>query len=358
MTVPRSSKPTRKRRYIFHMFFAATLTTVMVATGGFGILSGNSLTDAFQNVIGENFPLELLNPFNAFMENLSAPQIPLAPDSNPNKVSPPDPVGAILSLFADDSTATDEPFFIEATITSLAQTQTQVAVIQSRTATATQVQTHTQTAIPSITFTLPPTATLSPIPTWTFQPIYLPPTATDRPEPKPTFTFTNTPTPVPNHLVLYLGGVSEGNIGPRNTGDAFCAANLPAGFSNYRVFIGYSSSDSISNMASNYGIPTSLPIQSVTNVVIANDWADLMDGTIDVALSAAGVLSPGDWWWSGSEDGFGTHIDGTTANCTGWTSNNGADPGIAGYHGDPNSSWLRDTIAGCGDPLAVLCIAY
>jgi hypothetical protein len=159
-------------------------------------------------------------------------------------------------------------------------------------------------------------------------------------------------------LVLYLGGISEGNIGPRSTGDAFCVANHPAGFSNYRVFIGYSASDSIANMASNYGMPTNLPIQSTTNVVIANDWSDLMDGNIDVALSAAGVLSPGDWWWSGSEDGFGNHINGTTASCMGWTSNSGSDPGIAGYHGDPNSPWLRDTIAGCGDPLPVLCIAY
>jgi hypothetical protein len=159
-------------------------------------------------------------------------------------------------------------------------------------------------------------------------------------------------------LVLYLGGISEGNIGPRNIGDAFCAANHPAGFSNYRVFIGYSAADSIANMASNYGMPTNLPIQSTTNVVIGNDWSDLVDGNIDVALSAAGVLSPGDWWWSGSEDGFGNHINGTTASCMGWTSNSGSDPGIAGYHGDPNSPWLRDTIAGCGDPLPVLCIAY
>lgn len=363
MRVPRSTKPNQKRRYFIRMLLAALLTTVMVATGGFGAFSDNPLTTAFQDVIGENFPVDFLNQFNAYMANLSAPQIPPAADSESDGESPPDPVGMILSFFGSESTfVANEPSFIDATITALAQTQTQVVISQSRTATITPVQTHTQTFIPSVTFTSPPTVTQSPIPTWTFRPIYFPPTATNQPEPKPTFTFTNTPTftptPVPNRLVLYLGGISEGNIGPRSTADAFCASNPISGFSNYRAFIGYSTSDSIANLASNYGIPINLPIQSVTNIVIANDWTDLMDGNIDVALSAAGVLSPGDWWWSGAEDGFGNHIDGTTPSCFGWSSNSGSDPGSSGYHGSTDFTWLRDAVAGCGDPLAVLCIAY
>ncbi len=348
------------------MLPAALLTTIMVATGGFGAFSDNPLTEAFQDVIAENFPVELLNPFNAYMANLSAPQIPLEADSGVGKVSPPDPVGAILSLFEKSTSVTDSnnktPFPIESTLVALASTQTEVVSIQNANFTMTQSQIQTQTAFPTITVTSLPTVTQSPIPTQTFQLIYYPPTATKKPEPvnPPTFTFTptNTPTPIPNHLTLYKGAISTGGFGPRSSADALCTAGLPAGFSTYHAFVGFSASDSIANMATNYGMPTNLPIQSVTNVVIANDWADLMDGTIDVTLSAAGVLSPGDWWWSGSEDGFGNHINGTTASCMGWTSNSGSDPGIAGYHGDPNSPWLRDTIAGCGDPLPVLCIAY
>ena len=355
------------------MLLTALLTTTMIATGGFGVFSDNPLTEAFQDVIGENFPVDFLNRFNAYMANLSAPQIPLGPDSASDGESPLDPVGVILSFFDTVSASTaNEPSFIDATITALAQTQTQVAVIQSRTATITQVRTQTQTAVPSVTLTLPSTATQSPIPTWTFLPIYFPPTATDAPRsaptstpaytstftftPTPTFTPTRTATIVPNHLTLYEGIITMGNIGPRNSADALCAANLPAGFSNYRAFIGYSATDSITNMASNYGMPTNLPIQSVTNVVLANNWADLMDGSIAVSLSSANVTN--EFWWSGAQDGNGNFITGTTPSCFDWTSSSGSDAGRWGNKFQTNSTWLSATNAGCGDPLALLCIAY
>ena len=361
MKVPRSTKPNQKRRYFIRMLLAALLTTTMIVTGGFGAFSDNPLTEAFQVVIGESFPAELVNLFNAYMANLSAPQIPPVADSESDGDSQLDPVGVILSFFDTVSASTaNEPSFIDATITALAQTQTQVVVIQSRTATITPVQTHIQTAIPSVTFTLPPTATQSPIPTWTFQPIYFPPTATEKSEqiPVPTLTFTptNTPTTVPNHLTLYEGIITTGNIGPRSSADALCAANLPAGFSKYRAFIGYSTADSIANMVSNYGMPTNLPIQSVTNVVLANDWTDLMDGSISVSLSSANVTN--EFWWSGAQDGNGNFITGTTPSCFDWTSSSGSDAGRWGNMLQTNSTWLSATNAGCGDPLAVLCIAY
>lgn len=339
------------------------LSVVMIATAGFGALPDNTVTKAFQNVIGEYFPPMLLDPFNAFMRKLSAPQIPLEPASGSDGDSPPDPVGFILSLFAENIPAVvvnETPLSIDSTLVALASTQTEVASIQYIRLTMTQFQIETLTAIPTITVTVPPTLTQTTIPTSTPQLVYYyyPPTATEELAPAPTFTPTNTPTPVPNHLTLYKGATTTGGFGPRSSADALCAASLPAGFSNYHAFVGFSASDSIANMATNYGMPTSLPIQSVTNTVIANNWADLMDGSIASALSASGVLSPGDWWWSGAEDGFGNHINGTTPACIGWSSSSGSDPGSAGYHGATNLNWLRDTVAGCGDPLALLCIAY
>ena len=141
MKVPRSTKPNQKRRYFIRMLLAALLTTTMIVTGGFGAFSDNPLTEAFQVVIGESFPAEMVNLFNAYMANLSAPQIPPGPDSASDGESPLDPVGVILSFFDTVSISTaNEPSFIDATITALAQTQTQVAVIQSRTVTITQVR--------------------------------------------------------------------------------------------------------------------------------------------------------------------------------------------------------------------------
>ncbi len=369
MKVPRSTKPDKQHRYIFSMFFTVVLTMVMVATGGFGAFPNNPLTEIFQDVISENLPPEFLNPFNAYMEILSAPQIPPAPDSGADRVPPPDPVGVILSFFANDSNndsaATSELSIVEATIAAIAKTQTQVVAIQSRTATETQVP--TQTVIPSLVFTASPVPTLSATPSLAPLVYYFPPTATEEPEPElepvstsvppPTFTPTNTPTPIPNHLTLYLGNLSVGNIGPRSSADALCTANLPTGFSNYHAFIGYSASDSIANMPSNYGVPTNLPIQSITNIVIANDWADLMDGSIAVALDFAGVI-PSNHWWSGVENADGTHVDGTTFDCNDWTSNSGFVGGNEGFRNTVDTTWMDGFVAACDQAIAVLCVAY
>ncbi len=361
MKVPRSTKPNQKRRYFIRMLLAALLTTTMIVTSGFGAFSDNPLTEAFQVVISESFPAELVNLFNAYMANLSAPQIPLAPDSGTDKVSLPDPVGTILRLFAKNTSNTDSnnktPFPMESTLAALASTQTEVVSIQNANLTMTQAQIQTLTAIPTITLTSLPTITQTTVPTWTPLPVYYyPPTATEKPEPEPTFTFT--PIPLPNHLVLYEGnGLPTGNLGPRSNADAFCSSSLPAGFSNSHAFIGFSVSDSIANMPINYGVPTNLPIQSDTNIVIANNWADLMDGNIDVSLSAAGVLFPGDIWWSGSESDGVQDTPIYTPDCQEWT-NGITFSGAYGNSDNLDSTWIHDSNLLCFNVISVLCVAY
>lgn len=366
MKAIRSTKPARGRRYFFSTVFTAVLTTTMVATGGFGAFPNNPLTETFQEVISENFPSEFLNPFNAYMDNLSAPQILPKADSSSDRESPPDPLGALLNLFEINAPAvtTVEPSFVEATIVAIGKTQTQVVAIQSRTATVTQVQTETQTVVPSPAFTVSPIPTL--FETATFAPpvYYFPPTATEESEPEPvepttapTVSLTTTVMPAPTHLVLYFGNTSMGDIGPRSSADALCVANLPFGFSNYHAFLGYSATDSIANFPTNYGVPINFPIQSNTNTIIANDWADLMDGTIAVALDVANV-SPTYNWWSGVENADGTHVDGTTFDCNDWTSNSNAVGGNEGFRSVVNATWMDGFVAACDQPIAVLCIAY
>ena len=155
-------------------------------------------------------------------------------------------------------------------------------------------------------------------------------------------------------IILYEGGTSTGNIGPRATADAICTAGIPSGFSNARAFIGYSAADSIANMPSNYGIPTNVPIQSVTSVVIANDWADLTDGTIATSLNGAGLS--GSQWWSGAEDASGSFIDGVTVNCLEWTSN--LLTGVPGFFNDPGIYWIRAGIGSCTATRTILCVGY
>lgn len=345
------------------MVFTTALTTTMVATSGFGAFPNNPLTETFQEVIGENFPSELLKPFNAFMDNISAPQILPGADSNTDKGHPPDPLGALLNIFGVNVPAVTpvETSFVEATIAAIGKTQTAVVAIQSQTATLTQVLTATQTLVPSPAFTASPIPTLSETPTFIPPVIYFPPTATEESEPEPTAAptanLTLTYVPPPSYVTLYFGDTSTGNIGPRSSADALCIANLPFGFTNYHAFIGYSASDSIANFPTNYGVPINTPIQSVTNTIIANDWADLMDGSIAVALDVAGV-SPTYNWWSGVENADGTHIDGTTFDCNDWTSNSNAVGGNEGFRSTVNSTWMDGFVAACDQPIAVLCVAY
>lgn len=341
------------------MLLGTLLTTTMIATGGYGAFSDNPLTSAFQDVIGENFPPELLNPFNAFMANLSAPQIPPVTDSESDRESPLDPVGAILSLFEKNTSITNSnnktPFPIEATLVALASTQTEVVSIQNTSFTMTQAQIQTQTAMPTITLTSLPTMTQTTVPTLTSLPVYYyPPTATEKPEPTPTFTPTNTPVPAPTHLLLYSTFLSPGNLGSRSSLEGQCIQ--PWGYSSYHAFIGYSNIDSIANMPSNYGIPTNLPVQSLSNVIIATDWASLMDGNIDVTLNSAGVVSS--TWWSGVEDEFGNFVDGTTLNCDGWTNSTSLFTGNFGVRNQTDATWIMSGTRDCSLAAAVVCVAY
>ena len=88
------------------------------------------------------------------------------------------------------------------------------------------------------------------------------------------------------------------------------------------------------DMPGNYGVPTTMAIYSPTGVKIADNWADLLDGTIDASL-ANGVLGTGadfSRWWSGSlEDGS------IMQTCNGWTDQSG---GTDGNRANTDATWI------------------
>lgn len=151
------------------------------------------------------------------------------------------------------------------------------------------------------------------------------------------------------------GGGATGREGADN----LCknATNKPAGFSNYRAFISVDANDEIRDMPANYGVPINTPIKGTTGgTTIANDWADLLDGTILTSLSSAGVASAS-YWRSGSL------ADGSigTGTCSGWTSSSITESAEEGLPSATNGTWLDD-----GSPFAcdnntddtILCLAY
>jgi hypothetical protein len=161
-------------------------------------------------------------------------------------------------------------------------------------------------------------------------------------------------------VVLYQANnaiaIAGGSIGGRTGADTLCqsASNKPAGYSNYRAFISVNATDEIRDMPTNYGVPTLYPVRSTNNTLIANNWADLLDGTIATTLGVAGVYVNGPYdWWSGSlQDGS---LDGVN-HCASWT-NLGA-PGRYGRFDYSNNYWITVNVSGCSAPSNLLCIAY
>lgn len=195
MSASRRTFAPRTKRGGFRFVLTVSLTTTMIASGGFGTFPANPVTDTFQQVIAENIPADFLVPFNSFMENLSAPTISPEPDSASDDDSPPDLVGFIEGLFsvsaASETPQVNTTAALETAVANAWETQMALP------STGTLVPTQTDVFTPTFT----PFATASSLPTWTFPPppSYPIPTKTAVEEEEPPFTeaVTSTPTRIP-----------------------------------------------------------------------------------------------------------------------------------------------------------------
>lgn len=154
----RSPSKSAPRRSSFRYLATVLVTTSMVATGGFGALPDNPVTQAVQEEIGRNFPEEILEPINSFLDELSVPTIPPQPDSNPN------PTLDLIGLFLGDMASETPEDLISVTATaetlSLADTPTSAeAPAGALTSTSTFTATATFTSTPTFTPTFTPTST-------------------------------------------------------------------------------------------------------------------------------------------------------------------------------------------------------
>jgi hypothetical protein len=161
---PRRAEHRSSARYIV----TVVLTTAVVATGGFGTLPDNPITETFQEEIGENVPVSILEPVNSYLELLSAPTI------QPLPTSPPDPaldlVGLLIGLPAttDEAPAGTQPLSNETLTATAPLTQTETATATEITHTVTPSRTATGTSTPTASRTS--TATSTPTATPTFLP--------------------------------------------------------------------------------------------------------------------------------------------------------------------------------------------
>ena len=201
----------KKKRSRLETLITLTMTTTMVATGGFGTFPDSPITQTFQQVISENVSADFLQPFNSFMEVVSAPTIEPNPASDSESSSPFDLFGAIveaLSPTEETPTVLTEEEVVATVMASIEGTQTQISTMTS---------VSTVTVIPSSTVVVTGTTipTVSPVPSATLATVvaYVPPTSTSAP-PSPTSTLTSTPTSTstPSPICSTTGGAGITNI--------------------------------------------------------------------------------------------------------------------------------------------------
>ena len=73
MTIPRSRPPQKNRASAVRFFATFALTTTMVATGAFGAIPDNPVTNTFQEEIEQNVPEPFLESLNSYLDELSVP---------------------------------------------------------------------------------------------------------------------------------------------------------------------------------------------------------------------------------------------------------------------------------------------
>ena len=168
---------------------------------------------------------------------------------------------------------------------------------------------------------------------------------------------TSIPT-LPLRLVIYSVNGVAGAIGGRPGADVLCgqgAQGLPGVplHATTRAFLSVDATDSIANMPARYGVPIYRKVTGPNTTVIADNWADLLDGSIDTSLSDAGVMGIFPWYSGSGPDGS---LD--PDNCDGWTLSSGS-AGRYGTDGSTTSTWISAGDAVCGYNLArILCLAW
>lgn len=163
------------------------------------------------------------------------------------------------------------------------------------------------------------------------------------------------------HIVVFDAGPHNGlDFGGRVGLDQHCATAKASGSVPGAVthaLISVSATDEIRDMPALYGVPTNQLLLGPTGKQIADNWADLLDGSIDQSLTEAGISSA-QFWISGS------NTDGSVrSTCNGWTTSEFSQQitGTYGYPASKDSLWITITqgdVYCSASQYNVICLAY
>jgi hypothetical protein len=159
----------------------------------------------------------------------------------------------------------------------------------------------------------------------------------------------------------YLGDGFGGRDTPptvRATTDALCNATATATHSaracnrtRTHAVILISASDSIALMATQYGIPTTVPVHRADDdVLVANTWNDLIDTTrpprapiANAPTEQAGIV------WTGANG---------SSTCVNWTSAAMTDNGVRGHPTLMSANWMIRSSNTCNLLARLLCVCW
>lgn len=141
-----------------------------------------------------------------------------------------------------------------------------------------------------------------------------------------------------------------GNFGGVTGADAICATRASAaGLGG--TWMAWVATDATDDPESRFTHAT-IPYRRTDGALIANNWADLTDGTLSngVTCDEFGACSAYQHSWTNvSTDGTATG----SQNCTGWTVNSGQ--GMTGYVHHTAATWTNDSAYNCVSLLRLYC---
>ena len=149
-------------------------------------------------------------------------------------------------------------------------------------------------------------------------------------------------------------GKLNGSGNERDYVDGLCSG-AQGSLSNTRAVISLSGGDHVNDMPTEFvDMPDRRVVWIGTNNTIADNWADLWDGSIDLSLADAGAPANIKYW-------MGSNTDGTEdggENCGGWNSTNSNNNAAVGDSDALNGGWIKSGTLSCDNNLKVLCVAW
>ncbi len=119
------------------------------------------------------------------------------------------------------------------------------------------------------------------------------------------------------------------------------------------AFISISDTDAIKNFPAMHGVPMDWPVRSPDGTLVAYNWDDLMDGSINKALDAAGVAASS--WWSGSTTEGSLDAANT---CDTWSNGTVSYNGRTGDSDSIVSKWISSGAPVCVSSHDLICICW